>query len=853
MSIKLTNYSEIWPALIIGIGGTGSDTVRMAKYRMQKEWERLHEKNEPFPGIIQFLAIDTTLNTDPGARDADTMAPLSHDEYAYLGGFSASTVLAHLDNHPLINRWWPSDAVSRVGRIHSGARQMRIIGRIAFYRRYRTFWQKLMPKLYEMTSIRHIQAVEDVGHKVPRGQTTRHIYIVSSLLGGTGAGMLLDVAHRLRAEFNDNAFITAILYMPSILLEKKIHSSIQKARIKSNAYATLKEIEYFQSGNPFRAQYPGENQITTSRPFDRIYLLERENLAGESLEGEKSVQRMAADFIYLETMTKLGSEIRERDVNISSESFQGYGSRAFSSFGVSILDVKTGELKDYVAYQLDIDTLRRVLGRDKADKRAPSTSFNEKSLKNLEDVIDRIISSIYLPEKKEESSATGLGELVDMSGSSNNTLSTEDRKQKDFVALKELLEKSFYKVLDKNGILGLRGIIRKLEEYSELEGSALKKHESEIKRIKKEIEAVEGKIKEVEDSIAKKRDRWVYSFLPGGKERRKKRQQDLTEQRNKKDGYLSEKENLKNDLTRQEKYVEYWIRVLQMLGNLEESTLQPWQEKTQQKIKETEKRARQLWETQDHRHRDHITSIVNQHYAQSVIEQLLKQNPDPELEKIIGEKVKYVLNSFSIRKRDKDVFDFYAEYYLNEAKWEEAINELNRAYGRLAKEWISTKMTKEYDILSSIEEHWDDSEQRIGQFIQRSKPFWRVDLDTSEEADPTNLEDVKLVAINDSRSKSMSIIEKADDQFDPVNTGDPRLFAAVWISHGLNPRFIKDMDQYYAAYCRFKKNRDIPIHLDKRWTDMPDIIISKGNTECNELKEQKNDSNSVSAAEETNL
>ncbi|MBK9229286.1 MAG: hypothetical protein IPO15_00015 [Anaerolineae bacterium] len=62
--------------------------------------------------------------------------------------------------------------------------------------------------------------------------------------------------------------ITGILLMPSVFLDD-IRSSIQKERICSNSYATLKELEYFMRGNPFRAQYPDEAEFEVSRPFDR--------------------------------------------------------------------------------------------------------------------------------------------------------------------------------------------------------------------------------------------------------------------------------------------------------------------------------------------------------------------------------------------------------------------------------------------------------------------------------------------------------------------------------------------------------------------------------------------------------
>ncbi|MBK9229287.1 MAG: hypothetical protein IPO15_00020 [Anaerolineae bacterium] len=85
----------------------------------------------------------------------------------------------------------------RAGRIHSGARQVRAVGRLALYRKYRTFWASMSTKL-QLAKIAEIQRAEDAGYAVIRETGLRQIYIVSSVCGGTGAGMLLDIAHRVR-------------------------------------------------------------------------------------------------------------------------------------------------------------------------------------------------------------------------------------------------------------------------------------------------------------------------------------------------------------------------------------------------------------------------------------------------------------------------------------------------------------------------------------------------------------------------------------------------------------------------------------------------------------------------------
>ena len=206
-----------------------------------------------------------------------------------------------------------------LGYIHNGARQLRPIGRLAFFRNYVTFKTLMVDKLRAMRQQAAIQEAEERGFPVAAGH--RLIYIITSICGGTGAGMFLDVAHRVRQEVGSNADIIGIFLMPSTF-EKEIRSDLQQRRIQANAYAALKELNYFHETQDFSAYYPGEEEplpTTKYRAFTRVFLVERTNVDGRTLSSKRQAEQMIAHLIHLMSLSHMNKRILGLDVNVTEE------------------------------------------------------------------------------------------------------------------------------------------------------------------------------------------------------------------------------------------------------------------------------------------------------------------------------------------------------------------------------------------------------------------------------------------------------------------------------------------------------------------------------------------------------
>ncbi len=306
----------IYPTLVIGLGGSGANVVRYVKRRFLKTWRGDDQADfADLPAVLQVLAVDTEPLVNPADEE-----PLYSHEYAFLGKFDATRLVQNRQNHAPYLDWWQWNANDLpLGYIHNGARQLRPIGRLAFFRNYVTFKTLMTDKLRATRQLASIQEAEERGFPVAADHQL--IYIVSSLCGGTGAGMFLDVIHRVRQEVGSNASIIGIFLMPSTF-ESEIRSDLQRRRIQANAYAALKELNHFHENQDFRALYPSEKTpmpTTKYRALDRIFLVERTNADGRTLSNKKQAEQMIAHLIHLMSMSHLNQRILGLDVNVTEE------------------------------------------------------------------------------------------------------------------------------------------------------------------------------------------------------------------------------------------------------------------------------------------------------------------------------------------------------------------------------------------------------------------------------------------------------------------------------------------------------------------------------------------------------
>ena len=180
------------------------------------------------------------------------------------------------------------------------------------------------------------------------------IFLTASLAGGTGSGMLLDLVAMVRDIFKDHwpkPIIYGILILPSAF-----KGSANNRNTRANAYAALKEIDSFMSGSTFKASYPSGNNVKiTDRLFEdgKLYLLDVENMAGNTLHGHNQMHDLTGYFISTFISSIAGRAIEEQTVNASTGTStylpvddNSRRKACYNSFGISRLIYPVPDLKE---------------------------------------------------------------------------------------------------------------------------------------------------------------------------------------------------------------------------------------------------------------------------------------------------------------------------------------------------------------------------------------------------------------------------------------------------------------------------------------------------------------------------
>ncbi len=235
------------PFLLIGLGGSGGKTIRYLKQSLN-EWLNEIGWTTGLPQGWQFLHIDT-----PSTQEAPILPGrpelLPPIEYMSLhrDGVPFSTVVDRLSlKRTNFDGWWVDPDYMNVPIAH-GAGQYRAIGRVLGLDQQERIHRALQGKITALRTadaIGELQRLRASADEEGSGTYQEHgepvLMIISSLAGGTGAGLFLDVADMLRAEgeqWLDNSF--GILYAADVFQSLAAGA---RAGVHPNSAAALSEL-----------------------------------------------------------------------------------------------------------------------------------------------------------------------------------------------------------------------------------------------------------------------------------------------------------------------------------------------------------------------------------------------------------------------------------------------------------------------------------------------------------------------------------------------------------------------------------------------------------------------------------
>ncbi|MBI4871119.1 MAG: hypothetical protein HY814_06090, partial [Candidatus Riflebacteria bacterium] len=354
---------ELIPSLVIGLGGTGYHVVKMLKRQFLESSYFGHS----VPELVRLLTIDQDPNVEEKGEDL-----LTTQEKVYITA-DVGAVVANIDQHPYIKRWYPAHAVREA--IGPGAGQVRAVGRLRLFKNVETIRGLIEDRLRRITDKKHIDA--DGPFRMAKAKDVDiNVFIVTSVGGGTGSGMFLDLAYIVREVFRrekKRAIIQGYLFMPDALAGR---TDEENERINANGAAALRELDFFMDRKePFKAAYSDSFKVTEQtgqeKPFTFCYLVSDVDVNDRVL-----LQRVTAEQIFHIMGTALTKDQQSVMANIPAKAFlritdgQFKGKeRNYSSFGVASCVFPTARLREIFAHELGCDLLELIQEFPKDDKR----------------------------------------------------------------------------------------------------------------------------------------------------------------------------------------------------------------------------------------------------------------------------------------------------------------------------------------------------------------------------------------------------------------------------------------------------------------------------------------------------
>ena len=363
--------------LLIGLGGSGGKTLRYLKQRLEEKFEEIGWE-EGMPDGWQFLHIDT-----PAAQDSPVLpgspALLDQDEYLPLAGrgIGFEAIVDILDGKGQDFSGWLVDPRYMNIPIAMGAGQYRAVGRIIGLYYTARIKRRLVGKQRALMQAGAGAQLNQLAGRLSGTQLSGEgpppvVIVISSLAGGTGAGILIDVCDLLRADGDkwlDQSI--GILYSADVFGEL---SSAAGAGIQPNTAAAVAELlhGYYGDGG-FIPPGGGAVQQRSGPAFP--YLVGHANTKGVGFGDQVEVYRFMAgclsavvmdrniqdDFtVYMSANWKASAGKfpgRSNSWMLPSPRYQG----AFQALGFAEVDLGVGRLRSYAEQRITRDAVEWLL------------------------------------------------------------------------------------------------------------------------------------------------------------------------------------------------------------------------------------------------------------------------------------------------------------------------------------------------------------------------------------------------------------------------------------------------------------------------------------------------------------
>jgi hypothetical protein len=277
------------PTLFVGIGGLGAQVLRTLKKLLVRQYGDLDKL-----GILRMLLLDTDRASLRQAQQGRSAEALGTAEVLHCPLYPPEH---YREQAPSLQRWIDRRFLFGIPRSLQ-TEGLRPLGRLALIDNAAYFLSALRQAAEVLASREAKVGAVGVTTRGLRTEVPR-VFVVASISGATGGGMLVDVAYAVRqvlGEFDlPSDDLTGLLVHTSGPKEDEI------TRARVNAFATLHELRHWSHPD---AQYPGSPEHSLvppppgCPPFGDVYLLTPP--ARPDSDGQKALTDRLAEYLLFD-------------------------------------------------------------------------------------------------------------------------------------------------------------------------------------------------------------------------------------------------------------------------------------------------------------------------------------------------------------------------------------------------------------------------------------------------------------------------------------------------------------------------------------------------------------------------
>lgn len=317
----------IGPTLLIGVGRTANRILQRYKHLVQSRKVPLDQ----LPAI-KLLGIDTERPEGERGVGGVGSIPLDGDEQVLLPLRKPEEYRTRCDKHKRwLNRRWIYNVPKTLQ-----TEGLRPLGRLAMIDNFPALCESLENAIEQISQRDSLALTADRLGMEPQAERPR-VVLLSSVSGGLGSGMTLDLAFALRLILDEHSLGGECL--TSILMHATQPSVRDHSIAIANTFAFLTELRHLtQSG------YPGEEScglppIADQAPFDFPYFLH----LGDGTPDEEWERRLdsVAEYLFLNTVNPSAGffdSCRARELDLDHFSLRSFG---VSSVGPSLPGIQS--------------------------------------------------------------------------------------------------------------------------------------------------------------------------------------------------------------------------------------------------------------------------------------------------------------------------------------------------------------------------------------------------------------------------------------------------------------------------------------------------------------------------------